>query len=53
MRPKQVFWYACFFIILIFELVIATLLFLLGPPMGKGLSVEVWVRVLGVVCFMR
>ncbi len=35
MRPKQVFGYACFFIV-VFELVGAALLFLLGPPMGQG-----------------
>ena len=35
MRPKQVFGYACFFIV-IFELVGAALLFLLGPSMGQG-----------------
>ena len=35
MRPKQVFGYACFFIV-IFEVVGAVLLFLLGPSIGQG-----------------
>ena len=35
MRPKQVFGYACFFIV-IFELMGAVLLFFLGPPIVQG-----------------
>jgi trk system potassium uptake protein len=35
MRPKQVFGYACFFIV-VFEILGVGLLFLIGPPMGQG-----------------